>query len=104
MIVFLIKELRMIKKVTLEQLKEQTGISISYLSQIENNKVKNPSLLTIVKISEALNSKLNEVYFDENEINGLKRALNIYMEVYGKDCERTIKLSKKVNKKINEMK
>ena len=98
MIVFLIKELRKIKKVTLKQLKKQTGISISYLSRIENNKVKNPSLLAIVKIAEALNLKLDEIYFEETDINGMKRALNIYMQVYESDCEKLIKLSKKINK------
>lgn len=103
MLVFLIKELRMIKKVTLKQLKEQTGMSISYLSEIENNKVKNPSLLVMVKIAEALDSKLDELYFVEGEIKGFKRALNIYVEAYGINNEKTIKFSQKVNQEINSL-
>ena len=89
MIVFLIKELRMIKKITLKQLKEKTGISISYLSEIENNKAKNPSLEVIVKIAEALQIKLDEIYFVDSEIDELKKALNVYVEAYGINNEKT---------------
>ena len=102
MIVFLIKELRMIKKITLKQLKEKTGISISYLSEIENNKAKNPSLEVIVKIAEALQIKLDEIYFVDSEIDELKKALNVYVEAYGINNEKTIKFSEKVNKEINK--
>ena len=103
MLVFLIKELRMMKKMTLKQLKEKTGMSISYLSEIENNKVKNPSLLVMVKIAEALDLKLDELYFADNEIEDLKRALNVYVEAYGINDEKTIKFSQKVNQKINKI-
>ena len=103
MLVFLIKEIRLIKNITLKQIQEQTGVSISYLSEIENNKVKNPSLLVMVKIAKVLDSKLDELYFAENEINGLKRALDVYVEAYGINDEKTIKFSQIVNEKINEI-
>lgn len=101
MLVFLIKELRKIKNITLKQMKEQTEMSISYLSEIENNKVKNPSLLVMVKIAKALDVKLDETYFVSSEINSLKKALNVYVEAYGINDEKTIKFSKKVNEEIN---
>lgn len=104
MLVFLIKELRKIKNITLKELKEDTGLSISYLSELENNKVKNPSLFVIVKIAKALDTKLDEIYFASDEINSLKRALNIYVEAYGLNDEKTLKLSEIVNDAINHKK
>ena len=104
MLIFLIKELRCIKKITLNQLKNQTGLSISNLSEIENNKVKNPSLISIVKIAKALDVNLDELYFVDSEIEELKRALDIYVEAYGIKDERTIKFSQFINEEINKLK
>ena len=61
MIIYLIKEMRKLKGIKLKELSDMTGMSISYLSEIENNKDCNPSLLTIVKIATALNEKLNDI-------------------------------------------
>ena len=82
MIIYLIREIRKIKGIKLKELSDITGLSISYLSEIENNKDCNPSILTIIKIAKALDKKLSDIYFVDNEVNFLKRALNTYIEVY----------------------
>lgn len=102
MIIYLIKEMRKLKGIKLKELSDMTGMSISYLSEIENNKDCNPSLLTIVKIATALNEKLNDIYFVNDEINSLKNALNIYIEVYGVQSDETLTLSKKINELMNK--
>ena len=102
MLTFLIKEIRKIKKISLKQLQEKTNISISYLSELENNKAKNPSLIVIVKIARALDVKLDDIYFISDEIESMKKALNIFIEAYGINDERTINFSKEVNKVINK--
>lgn len=102
MLVFLIKELRKIKKLTLKEMQENTEMSISYLSEIENNKVKNPSLLVMVKIAKVLDVKLDDIYFVEGEIKSMKKALNIYVKAYRINDERTINFSQKVNKYLAE--
>lgn len=104
MLVFLIKEIRKIKKITLKEIKEKTNISVSYLSEIENNKVKNPSLLVMVKIAQVLEVKLDDIYFVRGEIESMKKALNIYIEAYGINDKRTIIFSQKVNQEINKIK
>lgn len=83
-------------------MKERTELSTSYLSEIENNKVKNPSLMVMVKIAKVLDVKLDELYFVTDEIKSWKKALNIYVEAYGINDERTIKFSQKVNEEINK--
>ena len=103
MLVFLIKEIRKIKKITLKEIKEKTNISVSYLSEIENNKAKNPSLLVMVKIPQVLDVRLDDIYFVQGEIKSMKKALNIYIEAYGINDERTIIFSQKVNQVINKI-
>ena len=102
MLIFLIKEIRKIKKITLKELQAKTELSISYLSEIENNKAKNPSLLVMVKIAEVLEVKLEDIYFVKGEIQSMKKALNIFVEAYGINDEKTIKLSQEVNEEINK--
>ena len=103
MLVFFIYEIRKIKKITLKEIKEKTNISVSYLSEIENNKAKNPSLLVMVKIAQVLDVRLDDIYFVQGEIKSMKKALNIYIEAYGINDERTIIFSQKVNQVINKI-
>lgn len=70
----LIREVRQKKGVSLSWLAAQSGLSVSYLSELESapNKAKNPSLKTICKIARALNvdpTKLYECEGDENDTN-----------------------------------
>lgn len=50
-----LRGLRKEKKKTLVQLAEETGLSHSYLSQVENGKKLNPSMDSLMKICKALN-------------------------------------------------
>lgn len=103
MLTFLIKEIRKIKKISLKQLQEKTDISISYLSELENNKAKNPSLIVIVKIAQVLDVKLDDIYFVRGEIESMKKALNIFIEAYGINDEKTLKFSREINEEFNKM-
>ena len=102
MLTFLIKEIRKIKKISLKQLQEKTDISISYLSELENNKAKNPSLIVIVKIAQVLDVKLDDIYFVRGEIESMKKALNIFIEAYGINDEKTLKFSREINEEFNK--
>jgi transcriptional regulator with XRE-family HTH domain len=50
-----IRELRKEKHLTLKQLSKKSGIEITYLSKIENNKTGSPEINTIEKLATALN-------------------------------------------------
>ncbi|MCI8487052.1 MAG: helix-turn-helix transcriptional regulator [Clostridia bacterium] len=102
MIIYLIREIRKIKGIKLKELSDITGLSISYLSEIENNKDCNPSILTIIKIAKALDKKLDDIYFVDDELNSLKGAINTYVEVYGIQDIKTMELSNKINELINK--
>ncbi|SHI91263.1 Helix-turn-helix [Clostridium amylolyticum] len=49
-----IKFFRQKSGLTLRQLSEKANISIGYISDLENNKTKNPTMKTLEKLSEAL--------------------------------------------------
>lgn len=68
MIVFHIKEIRIKKKLNQKQLSELSGVSKSYISELENN-VYCPSVLTLCKLADALKVNINELFTYKNEKN-----------------------------------
>ena len=57
MFVFVIKEIRKKKNITVYNLSKTTGIARTYLLELENNKKFNPSLSVMYKIANALEVK-----------------------------------------------
>ncbi len=91
---FIIKDIRKDKKITLKHLSDKTGLSISYLSEIENNKIKEPSFSAIGKICAVLGEKIEKIYFIPNEIDSVRNMLNMYIEKYGLTDTKTQNISK----------
>ncbi len=65
-----ILELRLKSKRTQQQVSELTGLAVSYLSRLENDRMS-PSIRTLTKISEALHVPLTS-FFDDKPILGAK--------------------------------
>lgn len=61
MIELLIKEIRLKKNMTQEELSRKSGISESYISELENN-LKMPTILTLCKLAEALEVEITKLY------------------------------------------
>lgn len=66
-----IRKLRTMKGYSLSELAEQAGVSKSYLSYIERDIQKNPSLQFITKIAETLDTDIN-VLLSENIVEAVK--------------------------------
>lgn len=62
-----IKKLRKQHKKTLYLLSEQTGISVSYLSQLERDTRENPTKDKLERIADAFNVPISFFYDDEKE-------------------------------------
>ena len=58
-----LKEIRNKKGMTQERLSETVGINPKYLSSIERGK-ENPTFNTVLKLTEALNVSLDEIFTD----------------------------------------
>lgn len=61
MIELRIKEIRLKMGLSQEELSKQSGVSASYISELESNS-KIPSILTLCKLAEALQVKVSELY------------------------------------------
>lgn len=61
MIELRIKEIRLKRKMSQEELSKISGISASYISELESN-LKIPTILTLCKLAEALQVEVTELY------------------------------------------
>lgn len=61
MIELRIKEIRLKKELTQEELSQMSGISTSYISELESN-LKIPTILTLCKLADALQVEVTELY------------------------------------------
>ena len=58
-----IREYRQEKKMLMKELAEKSGISIGYLSHLENGSRDNPSTEVMEKISNALGKTIVQIFF-----------------------------------------
>ena len=101
MFIFRIKEVREQKNISLYKLSKYTGISRSYLSDLENNRKTNPSLETMYKISTALNVNIRKLFYATADINKLKRELNRRIDVFGLNSVQVMEISQILDLLIN---
>lgn len=57
-----IKYYRQFKKITLKQLAETTGLSISYLSRLKNHSSTSPTFKSMPIIVKALDKSMHEIF------------------------------------------
>ena len=99
--VFVIKEIRQKKGISIYKLNKLTGLSYSYLHDLENNKIKNPSLATMDKIANALKVDIKKLYFGPTDIEKLKKEMYNCIEQYGINAQKTREYSELIDKLIN---
>ena len=101
MFVFVIKNVRKNKNITLYRLVKTTGLSYSYLSELENNKVYNPSLRTMHIIANALNVKVDDLFYSELDIDKLKEEMYARIDHFGINSQEVYEISQIIDLLIN---
>ena len=101
MFVFVIKDIRIKKNLTIYKLSKITGINRPYLTQLENNKKFNPSLSVMHKIANALEVKMDDLFYTELDLDELKQELNNRVETYGLRAKETMEISQVIDLLIN---
>lgn len=101
MFVFVIRNVRKKKNISLYRLYKITGLSYSYLSELENNKVYNPSLATMYKIANALDAKVDDLFYSEIDIDTLKKEMHRRIDKYGLDSKEVLEVSQVIDLLIN---
>lgn len=61
MIELFIRKIRIEQNMTQEELSQKSGISESYISELENN-LKMPTILTLCKLAEVLEVEITKLY------------------------------------------
>jgi transcriptional regulator with XRE-family HTH domain len=106
MYIFAIKPLRKSRNVSLYELSNLTGVSRTYLRNLENNKSFNPTLFILDKIAEALNVTIKDLFYYDNDIEDLREEMDIRIEKFGIHSKEVLEISQiidlLVNVKMNE--
>lgn len=101
MFVFVIKNVRKSKNITLYRLVKNTGLSYSYLSELENNKVYNPSLKTMYSIARALEVKVDDLFYSELDIETLRDEMHSRIDQFGINSKEVMEVSQVIDLLIN---
>ena len=101
MFVFVIKNIRLKKNLTIYRLSKITGINRGYLTQLENNKKFNPSLETMYKISKALRVKVDDLFYTDLDLEKLRKRMYRKIDKYGLDSKEALEISQVIDLIIN---
>lgn len=101
MYIFNIKKIRKTKGISLNKLHNLSGVSKSYLSNLENNKTFNPTMFILEKISEALQVDIKDLFYSEAEIEKLKKEMYRRIDEYGLNSKKAIEISQIIDLLIN---
>ena len=97
MFVFVIKNIRLKQNITIYKLSKITGISRAYLIQLENNKKINPSLRTMYLISQALNVKVDDLFYSKLDIQKLKEEMYRRIDEFGLNSKEVLEISQLID-------
>lgn len=101
----LIKQLRQEHDLSLDQLAEITTLSKSYLSRIENDERRNPTIFAIIRIKSALNmdiKMIEKLFSDEDdgqEGEGIESIDSILLNGAYKFCDKVATMDVKLSLK-----
>lgn len=101
MFVFVIKNIREKKNLTIYKLSKMAKINRSYLTQLENNKKFNPSLKTMYSIARALEVKVDDLFYSELDIDSLKEEMYKRIDLYGINSKEVMEVSQIIDLLIN---
>lgn len=101
MFVFVVKNIRENKKISLNKLSEKTRISKSYLHELENNKKFNVSLDKLYRIATVLNVNIKDLFYTTLDIENLRKKLHDRINKYGINSAQVMEVSKIIDLLVN---
>lgn len=101
MFIFLIEEIRKEKNMTQSELSKKTGISRSYIAELESSTKVNVSFETIYKIAQALEVEISKIFVAVSDIEEARIMLYDSMNEKGINSKEALKISRLIDKHIN---
>lgn len=83
-----IRRLRKTKRISINNLSKMSGVSLGYLSDIENNKGTNPTKETLEKLALALEVTVDEFFKEEPTITKAENKFNEQVRLTVKEQEK----------------
>lgn len=101
MIVFIIKKIRQNKKISLVKLSKITNISTTYLNDLENNKSINVTIPVLLKIADALNVNIKQLFYTKLDIDDLKEEMYTRVDKFGLNSKEVMEISQIIDLLVN---
>lgn len=101
MIVFNIKKIRERQNISIRKLSQLTGLSRTYLSNLENNKRVNPTLSSLSAIATVLNVDIKELFYSDIELDKLKEEMYDRIDKFGINSPEALEVSQIIDLLIN---
>lgn len=101
MFVFVIKNIRLNKNITLYGLSQLTGLSRTYIRNLENNIFFNPSLDNLAKIATALDVNIKDLFYTTLDIEDLRKEMHNRIDTYGLDSKEVLEVSQIIDLLLN---
>src|SRR5574344_1064487 len=101
MYVFIIKQVRIKKNITLYKLAKNTGISIGYLQELENNKKHNPTFEILQNIANVLNVSIKSLFCEAVEMKSLKKEMYKRIDKYEINAPEVLEISQIIDLLVN---
>lgn len=101
MYIFVVKEIRENKKISIRELSKKTNLSRSYLSELENNKKLNPTLQSLIKIANALEVNVKDLFYTRLDIEYLRNKMHKSIDENGINADETIEISQLLDLVLN---
>jgi len=92
--IYVIRDIRKEKNISLMELSEKAEISVTYLRELEANIKTNPSISTLYKIAEALEVNIKDLFYTSYDIDYLKDELDECIDAFGLQSAQVAKVSK----------
>lgn len=101
MYIFVIKEIREKANLSIKALSEMTGISRAYIYDLEHNRRINPTLQSLIKIADALNVNVKDLFYTKLDIEDLRNKMHECIDKYGINAKETMEISQLLDLVLN---
>lgn len=101
MIVFRIKFWRNYRNVSIRKLAEKSGVSRSYIEDLENGKKFNPTLDKLYSIAAALDVNIKDLFYTKFDIDTLREEMYKKIHEFGVDSTEALEISQLIDLLIN---
>lgn len=101
MVVFVIKQIRESKNISQYRLSQMTDISRTYIRNLENNKLCNPTVNILSLIADALKVNIKDLFYSKTDLNKLKKEMYKRIDKYGIGSKEVMEISQLIDLLIN---